>query len=84
MTMGLGVKAACAAQTCRLPSTNIHVAPTDKGLPVLPTLPLPILPWASMRVSRREWVVLAIFFPGRGPGGSILTTQRLLLPDLLP
>lgn len=62
-TMGLDLQTACTAQTCRLPGTNIHVAPTDKVLPMLPTLPLPILPWASVRVHRREWVVLAIFFP---------------------
>lgn len=69
MTMGWGLQAARPAQTRRLP--GIHVAPTDKGLPIFPTLPLPILPYASMRVRRREWVVLAIF-PGKGPGDLFL------------
>lgn len=43
-TMGLGLQAACIAQTCRLPGTTIRLAPTAKGLPVLSLPPLPILP----------------------------------------
>lgn len=82
-TMRLGLQAPCTIQTCRLSGPAIHVAPTNKGLPILPFLHLPSLFWASMRVCRREWVVLAIF-PGRGPWGSFRTTflELFFLPSL--
>lgn len=43
-TMGLGLQAACTAQTCRLPGIYIHLAPTNKGVSILPTLLSLILP----------------------------------------
>lgn len=43
-TMGLGLQAAFTAQTCRLPGIYIHLAPTNKGVSILPTLRLSSCP----------------------------------------